>query len=187
MNDSLILKAVHFASIKHRNHRRKDLSSSPYINHPIAVALSIAEIGKVDDAEVIAAALLHDTIEDTDTSAEELEERFGRRVRGIVEEVTDDKRLRKEKRKRLQVEHAHNLSPAAILVKLADKIANVGDMAEAPPAGWNLHRRLEYLDWAEEVIARCPRVNQALEKRFAEALKSARLRLAKGIHAGTEF
>lgn len=137
----------------------------------------LAEIGEVDDPEVIAAALLHDTIEDTDTSPEELEAMFGARVRGIVDEVTDDKSLKKVERKQRQIEHASQLSSAATLIKLADKISNVTDITNAPPAGWELNRRWEYLDWAAAVISNCPKVNQALEMRFAEALDEGRAKL----------
>ena len=177
MNQTIILKAAHFAAMKHRDQRRKDHASSPYINHPIAVALMVAEIGGVDDHDVIAAALLHDTIEDTDTSPEELETEFGVRVRGIVEEVTDNKHLRKVERKRQQIEHASQLSCAAALVKLGDKISNVTDVTNAPPAGWDVDRRREYLDWAEAVIANCPKVNRNLENRFAQVLREGRAKL----------
>ncbi|MGH8558022.1 MAG: HD domain-containing protein [Methylococcales bacterium] len=177
MNETLILKAAYFAAMKHRDQRRKDHASSPYINHPIAVALTLAEIGQVDDCEVIAAALLHDTIEDTDTSPEELEGKFGARVRQLVEEVTDDKNLMKMERKRRQIEHASQLSFGAALVKLGDKISNVTDIANSPPSGWDLNRRLEYLDWAEAVISNCPKVNQSLENRFAQALDEGRAKL----------
>lgn len=179
MNATFILKAAHFAARKHRDQRRKDHASSPYINHPIAVALLLAETGQVKDPEIIAAALLHDTIEDTDTSPAELEAAFGPRVRGIVEEVTDDKSLRKVERKRRQIEHASGLSPAAALVKLGDKISNVTDVTDAPPAGWDLDRRREYLDWAGAVISNCPKVNPALENRFAQALAQGRAKLGR--------
>ncbi|MGH8558426.1 MAG: HD domain-containing protein [Methylococcales bacterium] len=177
MHETLILKAVHFAAKKHRDQRRKDHVSSPYINHPIAVALMLAEIGNVDDPEVIAAALLHDTVEDTDTSPEELEVQFGARVRSLVEEVTDDKSLKKMERKRRQIEHASQLSSGAALVKLGDKISNVTDITNAPPADWDLKRRLEYLDWAEAVISNCPQVNRSLENYFAQALREGRAKL----------
>lgn len=178
MNEAIILKAAHFAAMKHRDQRRKDHASSPYINHPIAVALLIAETGEVDDPDVIAAALLHDTIEDTDTTPDELEALFGSRIRGFVEEVTDDTRLRKMERKHLQIEHASKLSPGAVIVKLGDKISNVTDITNAPPAGWDVHRRREYLEWADKVISNCPKVNQALEDRFAEVLAEGRAGLS---------
>lgn len=177
MNEPFILKAAHFAAMKHRDQRRKDHASSPYINHPIAVALTLAETGQVDDPEVIAAALLHDTIEDTDTSPDELENKFGARVRHMVEELTDDKSLMKRERKRRQIEHASELSSGAALVKLGDKISNVTDITNSPPSGWDLNRRLEYLDWAEAVISNCPKVNPSLENRFAQALEEGRAKL----------
>lgn len=179
MNEAIILKAAKFAATKHREQRRKDYASSPYINHPITVALLIAETGKVNDPEVLAAALLHDTLEDTDATSSELEEIFGIRVRRIVEEVTDDTRLRKVERKRLQIERAPELSTGAVLVKLADKISNVSDIINAPPAGWDIHRRKEYLDWAEQVISNCPKVNPALESHFASVLANGRASLSR--------
>ncbi|MGH8704392.1 MAG: HD domain-containing protein, partial [Burkholderiales bacterium] len=120
----LLLRALSFAAHKHRDQRRKDAAASPYINHPIALAEVLAIEGEVSDIEVLAAALLHDTIEDTATSGEELRQQFGARIAGIVAEVTDDKTLPKAERKRAQVDHAAHLSAAAKLVKLADKTCN---------------------------------------------------------------
>ena len=174
VNEIKVLKAAHFAALKHKDQRRKDHNASPYINHPIAVALIIAEVGRVDDPDVLAGALLHDTIEDTDTTPDELEREFGTRIRALVEEVTDDTRLPSKKRKRLQVEHAAALSADAVLIKLGDKIANVKDMIKAPPVGWDSTRRREYLDWAESVISNCPKVNAKLESQFNQVLVRAR-------------
>jgi guanosine-3',5'-bis(diphosphate) 3'-pyrophosphohydrolase len=170
----LILRAIDFAARKHRDQRRKDEEASPYISHPISVSLVLAEIGGIVDAEVLAAAILHDTLEDTDTTAEELEAAFGVRVRKLVEEVTDDKRLPKAKRKDLQITHAAHLSPDAVLIKLGDKISNVLDVTHSPPAKWNSERRREYLDWAEAVVNNCPRVNSTLEAYFAQVLEDGR-------------
>ena len=149
---ALLLKALAFAAHKHRDQRRKDAEASPYINHPIALADVLVNEGGVSDVEVLCAALLHDTVEDTATTPEELVDTFGARVARIVAEVTDDKALNKADRKRLQVENAAHLSPEAKLVKLADKICNLRDVAERPPAGWDLARRREYFDWAKRVI-----------------------------------
>ena len=149
---ALLLKALAFAAHKHRDQRRKDHEASPYINHPIALADVLVNEGGVSDVEVLCAALLHDTVEDTATTPEELVETFGARVARIVAEVTDDKALNKADRKRLQVENAAHLSPEAKLVKLADKICNLRDVAERPPAGWDLARRREYFDWAKRVV-----------------------------------
>jgi guanosine-3',5'-bis(diphosphate) 3'-pyrophosphohydrolase len=174
MKETLILKAAQFAAQKHKNCRRKDPEKSPYIIHPISVALVIAETGDVDDPEVLAAALLHDTIEDTDTTSEELTSVFGEKVCRLVEEVSDDKSLEKAERKRLQIEHAPELSPEAVLIKLGDKISNVKDVTNSPPADWNVERRMEYLDWTEKVITNCPKVNSALEQHFTEVLEVGR-------------
>ena len=172
-----ILRAIDFAARKHRDQRRKDEESSPYINHPISVSLLLAEIGGVSDPETLAAAILHDTLEDTLTTPDELEAAFGGRVRRIVEEVTDDKSLAKAERKRRQIEHARSLSPEAVLIKLGDKIANVLDVTHSPPADWSLERRQEYLDWAEAVIKNCPPTNTVLESHFNEVLKEGRQKL----------
>src|SRR5262245_26301944 len=171
MNGGLapLLKALAFAAHKHRDQRRKDPAASPYINHPIALADVLVNEGGVDDVEVLCAALLHDTVEDTATTPEELAEAFGPRIAGIVAEVTDDPKLPKAERKRLQVERAAVLSPQAKLVKLADKICNLRDVAQRPPASWDLARRREYFDWAKEVIDRLRGVHPQLEAAFDAA------------------
>jgi GTP diphosphokinase / guanosine-3',5'-bis(diphosphate) 3'-diphosphatase len=163
------IKAVDFAAAKHRNQRRKDEEASPYINHPIALTRVLKVEAGVADLDVLSAALLHDTIEDTETTREELEREFGPRIAGIVAEVSDDTSLRKEERKRLQVEHAPHLTREAKLVKLADKICNVRDMVDAPPAHWNLVRRQEYFDWAKEVVDNLRGTHERLEQLFDEA------------------
>ena len=171
MNEALpvILKALEFAALKHRDQRRKDALASPYINHPIALANVLSREGGVTDPVVLAAALLHDTVEDTETTPAELRAAFGERIAGIVAEVTDDKDLPKAERKRLQIEHAAAISREAKLVKLADKICNVRDVADHPPAKWDLARRREYFDWAKRVVDRLRGVHPELEKRFDEA------------------
>lgn len=165
----LFIKASDFAALKHRMQRRKDADASPYINHPIALARVLHLEGGVNDVEALCAAMLHDTIEDTKTTREELEREFGSAIAGIVAEVTDDKNLRKPQRKQAQVDHAPHLSPKAKLVKLADKICNLRDMAHHPPAGWDLERRREYYEWARQVIDGLRGANAKLEKLFDEA------------------
>src|SRR6266850_1470042 len=169
---ALLLKALAFAAHKHRDQRRKDAESSPYINHPIALADVLINEGGVTDVEVLCAALLHDTVEDTATTHEELVNAFGSRIARIVAEVTDDKRLPKAERKRLQVEHAPTLSPEARLVKLADKLCNLRDVAERPPAKWDLERRREYFDWARQVVDGLRGVHPRLEAAFDAAYKT---------------
>jgi guanosine-3',5'-bis(diphosphate) 3'-pyrophosphohydrolase len=168
---ALLFRALAFAAHKHRDQRRKDAEASPYINHPIALAEVLAGEGGVADVEVLAAALLHDTIEDTDTSFDELRAEFGERVAGMVAEVTDDKNLEKAERKRLQIEHAAGISPGAKLVKLADKICNLRDVADRPPAQWDLKRRQEYFEWAKLVIDRLRGAHPGLEAAFDAAYR----------------
>ncbi len=165
----LILRALQFAAHQHRDQRRKDVKASPYINHPIALAGILANEGQVHDTAVICAALLHDTIEDTKTTATELQKAFGKEITGIVKEVTDNKKLKKHVRKRLQVKHAKSLSPKAKLVKLADKIANLRDIAKHPPADWPLSRKQEYFDWAKRVVDGLRGANKRLENQFDRA------------------
>src|SRR5688500_5655541 len=166
---ALLLKALAFAALKHRDQRRKDAEASPYINHPIALADVLVNEGGVTDVEVLCAALLHDTVEDTATTHEELVNAFGLRVARIVAEVTDDTTLPKTERKRLQIEHASQLSGEAKLVKIADKICNLRDVAYHPPAHWDLARRREYFDWAKSVVDRLGSVDARLQSAFARA------------------
>jgi guanosine-3',5'-bis(diphosphate) 3'-pyrophosphohydrolase len=169
-----LLKALHFAADKHRDQRRKDEEASPYINHPIEVAELLARVGGVTDLIALQGAILHDTIEDTDTSPDELEREFGAEVRRVVEEVTDDTTLPKAERKRLQVEHAAHISHPARLVKLADKISNVRSVTLTPPSRWPLSRRQEYLDWTEQVVGGLRGTNAPLEALYDELLAEGR-------------
>ncbi|KGX39558.1 HD domain-containing protein [Burkholderia pseudomallei] len=178
-----LVAAIAFAADKHRNQRRKDHEASPYINHPIALANVLANEAGVEDERVLLAAVLHDTIEDTETTEQELVRLFGKEVADIVTEVTDDKSLPKAERKRLQVEHAAHISRRAKLVKLADKICNLRDIAKSPPADWSVERKQEYFDWAKDVVDGLRGVHPGLEKLFDEAYAvrpAARTEMADG-------
>ena len=164
-----VFEALQFAARKHRDQRRKDPDASPYINHPIALASILWNEAGVEEPTVVCAALLHDTVEDTETTEAELRKAFGRKIASIVMEVTDDKTLDKPVRKRLQIEHAPHLSRGAKLVKLADKISNVRDMNDSPPAHWPMRRRREYFDWAKKVVDGLRGVHPKLEKIFDQA------------------
>jgi len=165
---SALLEATLFAADKHRGQRRKDEQGTPYINHPIHVANLLASVGGITDLSILQAGLLHDTVEDTNTSGEEIEQRFGSTVRKLVMEVTDDKTLEKHERKRKQIEKAPNLSAGAKVIKLADKIANLADIVASPPVGWSLERRRQYLAWSNDVIAGCRGHNSALETMYSQ-------------------
>jgi len=176
----LVLQALHFAADKHRDQRRKDQHASPYINHPIAVAEILCTVGGVGDAVTIAAGILHDTIEDTETTAAEIEARFGIEISTVVGEVSDDKALSAELRKQLQIDDAHRKSSRARLVKLADKICNVRDIIEHPPAGWPVERKRRYVAWAKAVIDQVRGSNPAMEMYFDALCVRANAHLAAG-------
>ncbi len=161
-----LLAAARFAAERHTEQRRKGAKAEPYINHPLAVADILRSVGGVEDADILIAALLHDTVEDTETTPVELEDRFGKRVRALVEEVTDDKSLPKARRKELQIEHAPHLSPGAQQIKLADKTTNVSDVAFNHAPDWTLERRREYLVWSEAVVKGLRGCNEKLEANF---------------------
>ncbi len=168
----VFVRALKFAARKHRDQRRKDREASPYINHPIDLANILLNEAGVTQLEVLTAAILHDTVEDTETTEQELVEKFGKEIADIVMEVTDDKNLPKEERKLLQIEHAAGISQEAKLVKLADKISNIRDIAISPPEGWSLQRRQEYFEWAKRVIDQLRGTNEKLENLFDVAYKA---------------
>jgi guanosine-3',5'-bis(diphosphate) 3'-pyrophosphohydrolase len=164
-----LLEAVMFAADRHRTQRRKDVEASPYINHPIALAHLLSTVGGIEDMDVLRAAILHDTVEDTETTEAELRDKFGDAVANMVMEVTDDKSLSKQRRKELQVEHAPHKSRGAALIKLADKTCNLRDIATSPPADWSLVRQQLYFDWAKRVVDSLPPVSEQLRQAFDDA------------------
>ncbi|XP_045467720.1 guanosine-3',5'-bis(diphosphate) 3'-pyrophosphohydrolase MESH1 [Harmonia axyridis] len=170
-----LIKCINFACIKHKDQRRQDRQRTPYINHPIGVAFILTNEAKITDLAVIKAAVLHDTVEDTDTTLEEIENIFGKEVSTIVAEVTDDKTLPKEVRKQLQIDHAPISSEKAKLVKLADKLYNLRDLERATPMFWSQQRIQEYYEWSRKVVEGLRGVNTPLEteldKIFATKLK----------------
>ncbi len=168
----IIIRALKFAAGKHRDQRRKDREASPYINHPIELANILANEAGISDIDVLTAAILHDTVEDTETTEQELIAEFGAHIANIVMEVTDEKSFSKDQRKQLQIDHAADISSEAKLVKLADKISNVRDIASSPPIGWSLQRQQEYFDWAKQVIDRMRGTNPVLEGLFDRAYEA---------------
>ncbi len=162
----LLVRAIAFASEKHSSQRRKDAAESPYINHPIALVDVLANEGNVTNIDTLCAAALHDTIEDTATTADELKSIFGEKITSIVLELTDDKSLPKHVRKEKQIEHAPHCSPEAKLVKLADKICNLRNIITAPPAEWSAERKQEYFDWAARAIRGIRGTHLVLENVF---------------------
>jgi guanosine-3',5'-bis(diphosphate) 3'-pyrophosphohydrolase len=164
-----VFQALAFAAEKHRDQRRKNVDASPYINHPIALVDVLVNEGDVVDGVTLCAAILHDTVEDTETTPAELAKLFGREIAEVVAEVTDDKSLAYDVRKAAQIKHTARASQRAKLVKLADKICNLRDLANAPPADWPIERRRAYFDWAHQVVAGTRGTNLRLETAFDRA------------------
>jgi (p)ppGpp synthase/HD superfamily hydrolase len=161
-----ILAAAHFAAQRHAGQRRKGLAGEPYINHLIEVAELVAASSEMVDTNLMMAAFLHDTVEDTGVTRDELEDLFGSDVAGLVMEVTDDKSLPKEKRKALQVQGAPKKSPRAQTLKLADKISNLRSILSSPPPDWSAQRKREYFEWARDVISGLSSPNKRLKEEF---------------------
>ena len=161
-----ILSAARFAAEKHAHQKRKGATGEPYFNHLLEVAELVAASSDDVDVELVMAAFLHDTVEDTGTTPSELEKLFGKEVADVVAEVTDDKLLPKETRKQLQVANAHKKSQRAQTLKLADKISNLRAIVASPPVGWNLERKREYFDWSRQVVSGLTSPNPFLKAEF---------------------
>ena len=175
-----LTRALDFAARKHAHQRRKGIRAEPYINHLTEVAVLLAEASAGADPDLVMAGLLHDTIEDTETTLEELRAEFGADVAGLVAEVTDDKRLPRDERKRLQVQSAPRRSARARMIKLADKTANLHSIHESPPVGWSSRRKREYVAWARQVAAACGPTNDQLEAAFEAAARELEERMGPG-------
>ena len=171
---ALIVAAVDFASVKHQYQKRKNAGKSAYFVHLSGVVRQLSDAG-IQDPNILAAAYLHDAVEDTNTTKQELVDRFGLEITSMVMEVTDDKSLPKEERKRLQVVHTPNKTHGAKLITLSDKLHNLRDLHRELPLGWTEERRVEYFKWSEEVVRGCRGTNAMLEKwldtEFEEAKK----------------
>ncbi|MDJ0951291.1 MAG: HD domain-containing protein [Alphaproteobacteria bacterium] len=172
-----LMRAVDFAARRHVAHRRKGATSDPYVNHLAEVACLLAEATDGQDPALVIAGLLHDCVEDTETTGEEIAQAFGPDVAALVLEVTDEDGLSSAERKQRQVDTAAKKSDRAKMLKLADKTSNLRSMIADPPADWSPARRCAYVDWAEQVVSSCRGVNAQLEAWFDEAVEGARASL----------
>ena len=170
----LVSEAANLAARRHNGMARKGRGNEPYINHLAEVANILAEVTDGADAELVAAGWLHDTIEDTGTTREELAEKFGARVAALVVEVTDDMSLPKSTRRERQIKDAPHKSPGAKLIKIADKISNARARIHATPSAEERADLTDYVDWAEKVVAGCRGSNARLDRMFDDTVKLAR-------------
>ncbi|MDH3233874.1 MAG: HD domain-containing protein [Alphaproteobacteria bacterium] len=168
-----LMRALDYAARRHADQRRKGAGANPYINHLAEVAHLLADATGGEDTNLVIAGLLHDAIEDTGATREEVAAAFGEDVATLVAAVTDDKALPKSQRKRLQVETAPDKPERARMLKIADKTSNLRDIAADPPEDWPLERRHEYIEWAASVVAGCRGVSAALERQFDDAKAAA--------------
>jgi (p)ppGpp synthase/HD superfamily hydrolase len=170
----LVSEAAELAARRHNGQERKGRGAEPYINHLAEVANLLSAVTEGGDAELVAAGWLHDTLEDTKTTYDELSQRFGLRVAGLVEECTDDMNLPKSERRQRQIEDAAKKSPSAKLIKIADKISNVRARIFPDPSREQRDELADYVTWAEKVVAGCRGGNAPLDSLFDEAVANAR-------------
>lgn len=171
--DDIFIKALSFASVKHSAQRRKGSAEIPYINHLISVTHILYFTGNERDPEILAASILHDIIEDTEVTESELNAIFGNRVASVVAEVTDNMALTYEERKREQIKKAEFISGDAKKIKIADKISNINDIL-TQPLNWSERRKMQYVDWALQVVQNCKGVNTNLDLAFTEIYTKAK-------------
>jgi guanosine-3',5'-bis(diphosphate) 3'-pyrophosphohydrolase len=170
----LVSEAAEFASRRHSGMARKGRDNEPYINHLAEVANLLCAATEGADAELVAAGWLHDVIEDTKTTCEELAEKFSDRVAALVVEVTDDMTLPKAERRQRQIVDAPKKSPSAKLIKIADKISNIRARILPQPNQDERNDLIDYAAWAEQVVAGCRGVNATLDRLFDETVAAAR-------------
>ncbi|MHC2275942.1 (p)ppGpp synthase/HD superfamily hydrolase [Bradyrhizobium diazoefficiens] len=173
----LISEAAELAARRHNGMARKGRGNEPYVNHLAEVANLLARATDGADAELVAAGWLHDTIEDTETTREELAQKFSERIASLVVECTDDMKLPKAERRRRQVVDAPKKSAGAKLIKVADKISNVGARIHAAPTTEERDDLADYTGWAEQVVAGCRGGNPWLDQKFDDAVRTARASL----------
>ncbi len=161
-----ILKAAFYAARMHASQKRKGMAAEPYVNHLLEVAHLVSTALSEPDTNLIVAALLHDVVEDTPVTNQEVADLFGGDVAALVAEVTDDKSLPKAERKRLQIAHAPKKTRRAQYIKLADKISNLRALAQSPPVDWTEERRREYFVWAKQVVDGLRSPNPLLKAEF---------------------
>lgn len=170
-----LITCIHYAAMNHKDQRRKDSKKTPYINHPIGVAFSVVREAHVTDVDIVRAALLHDIVEDTNGTLDEIALFFGDKVADLVAEVTDDKSLPKAERKEQQIIKAPTGSYGAKIIKLADKLYNLRDLEQECPEGWTEERREEYFCWAFKVVNGLRGTNKDLEDKLDEIFRRKKL------------
>jgi guanosine-3',5'-bis(diphosphate) 3'-pyrophosphohydrolase len=169
---SRLLEALDFAAVRHSAQRRKGPDAAPYVNHLIEVASLVANVGGVVDLDVLIAAVLHDVLEDTPTTADEVTERFGTRVCAFVQALSDDKSLPRRRRREIALEELPAAEPLVHVIKLADLASNI----KLLPSNWTDDRKREYLQWSEHAATICSPSCQPLAELYWERAGKTRAR-----------
>lgn len=165
-----VLRATEYAATKHAGQRRKNKAAEPYVNHVIEVANLLTQVG-VTDPNVLCAALLHDVVEDCGVTLHEVVRHFGYEVMDLVCACSDDKTLPKVERKKLQIEHAKMAREGARLIKMADKLSNLSQLAEDPPVDWSPAVVRGYALWSMAVVNAMPYTNALLAECIKDKVK----------------
>lgn len=183
-NQDIVNAARDLAQEKHAGQVRKGSVREPYFEHVADVARILENVAGIKDPSIIAAAYLHDLIEDSDETEATLAERFGGDVANLVAQLTDQPGLAEADRWRAQIEHAVTLSPRAKLIKTADKISNLSEMFRDPPPAWNTAKKLAYLEWGEAVFMHTKGQSDPLDALFIETAAALRTALLRERDAG---
>ncbi|MBN2441403.1 MAG: bifunctional (p)ppGpp synthetase/guanosine-3',5'-bis(diphosphate) 3'-pyrophosphohydrolase [Spirochaetales bacterium] len=168
-NADIVFKALHLAAIQHSRQKRK-ADDSPYINHITEILHLLTAIGSIDDPEILAAAALHDVLEDTDLSSEIIQKQFGNKILSIVLELTDDKTKTLEERRNYIIDTIAGKSKEAQKIKIADFISNVRTL----PPDWSKEKIQGYIDWIDMAARQCKDINLPLEEMLRTLLKEQR-------------
>ncbi|MFZ9848658.1 MAG: HD domain-containing protein [Flavobacteriales bacterium] len=176
-NLQLLFKALNYSAEQHKAQRRKGMESVPYINHPIKVTNIITQFIPDASDDLICAAILHDVVEDTDATIDDIKNKFGDAIASIVQEVTDDKSISKAESRRKQIENAPKLSYNAKIIRVCDKISNVRDICGENIPDWDYKTKIEYLNWAEQVVYALDKFHEELQFAFKDEVRWGRLKI----------
>ena len=168
--DDIIFQAAAFAAHAHRHQLRKD-DKTPYFSHPVRVCLVVSHVFGFHDPKMLAAALLHDTIEDTSTDYDNLIEHFGREVADWVAALSKDSRLPNDEREEAYCKQLSEADWQVKVIKLADQYDNLGDCAYLDARGRKKTARKvrTYVDAVREGLPpEGQKAVQLVEKRLAE-------------------
>jgi (p)ppGpp synthase/HD superfamily hydrolase len=174
LDEILISEADAFAERAHFGHTRSNQAKEPYINHLREVANLVKISG--GDTEEVCAGLLHDSVEDTSVTLNEILENFGPEIYKIVEALTDkpeSNKLPTLERKTLQAKHVKRENTKIKRVKLSDQISNVICVTVDPPLKWERQKCIDYIEGARRIAFECSGVSEYLDKKFNEVHRKA--------------